>query len=310
MMVALCAAWGLQSVAIKFAMAEAPPIFQAAVRSIGASLLVLFWARLRGQNLFSRDGSLWPGLWAGVLFGVEFLLLYSGLNYTSASRAILFLYTSPFVVALGVHLLVPGEQLDRIQAVGLVCAFSGVAVVFADGLSLPTYDQMFGDALILLAAVFWGATTILIRASRLSVIPASKTLFYQLAVSALILPPASLLVGESWPQAPLDLAPVTWLAIVYQVVGIAFISYFCWFWLIGRYPAGRLAAFSFLTPLFGIIAGALLLDEPVTLKLLAAFLLVALGIRLVNRTSCKRRTDRKEAAPLEEERSSSSGASS
>lgn len=283
-MLALCAAWGLQSVAIKVAVADVPPVLQAAVRSIGAAVLVALWARWRGVRLLGSDGTLGPGLAAGLLFGLEFMVLYWGLEYTTASRAVLFLYTSPFVVALGVHLLVPGEQLTRWQGVGLACAFAGVAAAFSDGLALPTATQMIGDAMALLAAVLWGATTVLVKASPLARAPAVKTLLYQLGVSALLLPLASLALGESWAALadPAGIAPLALLGIAYQTLGVASISYVTWFWLIATYPAGRLAAFSFLTPLFGMVAGGLLLGEPLTPGLIVAGVLVAVGIRLVN----------------------------
>ncbi len=283
-MLVLCAAWGLQSVAIKVAVADVPPVLQAAIRSVGAAMLVWLWAASRRARLFAADGTLWAGLGAGLLFGTEFLFLYWGLEYTTASRGVLFLYTSPFVVALGVHLLIPGERLNRWQGVGLLCAFAGVAAAFSDGLRMPTPTQMIGDAMILLAAVLWGATTVLIKASSLSRAPAVKTLFYQLGVSALILPLASLALGESWAVLSGD-RPVGGMAmagIAYQTIGVAFVSYLTWFWLITRYPAGRLAAFSFITPLFGMLAGGLLLGEPLTPGLLVAGVLVAIGIRLVN----------------------------
>ncbi|MFA7430064.1 MAG: DMT family transporter [Rhodospirillaceae bacterium] len=283
-MLALCAAWGLQSVAIKVAVAEVPPVLQAAIRSLGAGLLVWLWARTRRTRLFTSDGTLWAGIGAGTLFGVEFVFLYWGLEYTTASRGVLFLYTAPFVVALGVHLLIPGERLNRWQGFGLVCAFVGVVAAFSDGLRMPTASQMIGDAMILVAAVLWGATTVLIKTSSLARAPAVKTLLYQLVVSALILPVASLGLGESW--AVLSGAiPVSGLAvagIAYQTIGVAFVTYLTWFWLITKYPAGRLAAFSFLTPLFGMLAGGLLLGEPLTPGLLVAGVLVAVGIRLVN----------------------------
>lgn len=283
-MLALCVTWGVQSVAIKVAVAEVPPILQAAIRSAGAGLLVWLWAASRGRRLFTADGTFWPGVAAGALFGTEFLFLFWGLEYTTASRGILFLYTAPFVVALGVHLLIPGERLNRWQAGGLLCAFTGVAAAFSDGLALPTPHMMIGDAMILLAAVLWGATTVLIKASSLSRAPAVKTLFYQLAVSALILPVASLALGESWSVlgTPGAISGMAWASIAYQTLGVAFVSYLTWFWLITRYPAGRLSAFSFLTPLFGMLAGGLLLGEPLTPGLMVAGVLVAVGIRLVN----------------------------
>ncbi len=279
-MISLCALWGLQQVAVKTATSGISPILQAGLRSMGAAALVWAWSAWRGQRLFVRDGAFWPGIAAGVLFAAEFLLLYTGLVHTTASRCVLFLYTAPFWTALGLHILVPGERLSRVQALGLGCAFVGVCVAFADSLRVPTWSELMGDLMVLLGGFMWAATTIVVCATRLIKAPAAKTLFYQLGVSALVLPVVSLLMGE---PGVIALTPLVVAALAYQIIVVAFISYLTWFWLITRYPASRLAAFSFLTPLFGIVAGGVLLSEPITPALVAALVLVAVGITLINR---------------------------
>jgi drug/metabolite transporter (DMT)-like permease len=276
----LCLCWGFQQVAIKIAIPGVSPALQAGIRSIGSLLLLWGWSAWNGVRLFRRDGSLWPGLAAGLLFAVEFLLIFSGMTFTTASRGVIFLYTSPFIVALGAHLFVPNERMRVTQAVGLLCAFAGVAVAFADGLRLPTSRELIGDAMILLAAVAWGATTVLIKASRLASISPNKVLFYQLGVSAISLPILSAAMGESGVTA---LTGPVLASMVYQIVIVAFASYFTWFWLVAQYPAGKLAAFSFLTPLFGLAAGGVLLGERISAAMVAAMLLVCFGIYLVNR---------------------------
>ncbi len=281
LMVALCALWGLNQVAAKVANAGISPVLQAGLRSGGSVLLLLGWCRWRGISLFDADGSLKAGIGAGSLFAAEFALIYWGLEYTPASRAVVFLYTAPFVVALGLHWLVPAERLTRVQALGLVAAFGGILLAFGDNLSLPDGRQMIGDAMLLVAAVMWGGTTVLVRTTRLATIAPAKTLFYQLGVSALALPIASLALGErgiiGQPSA------LVWISLAGQIVVVAFASYLTWFWLISRYPATRLSAFSFLTPLFGMMFGAWLLGERITWGLGGAMALVAAGIWLVNR---------------------------
>jgi len=280
LMFALCLTWGFNQVLAKTANAGISPVLQAGLRSLGATVLVWAWASLRGVRLFARDGSLLPGLLAGLMFAAEFALIYKGLEFTTASRAVLFLYTSPFIVAVGVHLLVPGEKLSGPQILGLVGAFAGVAIAFSSGLALPTNHQLLGDAMELGGAVMWGATTVLVRASPLAHITPHKTLLYQLAVSALVLPPLSWALGEPGIFAPT--VPVL-VAFTIQMVGVASISYLTWFWLVAHYPAGRLSSFTFLTPLFGVIAGAVILSEPISSDLVLALALVGIGIYLVNR---------------------------
>jgi len=279
LLVLLCAVWGFTQVAIKVANAGISPLLHAGLRSAGAALLVWAWSAARGVPLFRRDGSLGHGAAIALLFAAEFVLIYGGLVLTTAARGVLFVYTAPFFVALGAHALVPGERLDRRKTLGLACAFVGVAVAFADALRLPTRAELLGDLMELGGAVCWGATTVLVKARRHAPLSPDKTLFYQLAGSALVLLPLSAAIGE---RGVVDASPVVVASVVYQIVVVAFASYLAWFWLLTRYPASELSAFSFLTPLFGMLAGALVLGEAVGPALALAMGLVALGIYLVN----------------------------
>lgn len=280
MMVVLCTVWALNQVAIKIAIAGIPPLLQAGLRSLGAALLVWIWSAARGVKLFERDAPLGLGMVVGLLFATEFLFLYLGLAFTTASRSVLLLYTSPFAVALGAHLFVPGERLRAVQVAGLALAFAGVVLVFGDALRLPTSRELIGDVMVFIAAVLWGATTVVIKASRLAGVHPNKTLFYQIAVSGVLLTLASPLFGEAGITV---LTPLMLGSMFFQIVIVSFASYLAWFWLITRYPSNRLAAFSFLTPVLGVPAGALFLSEPVSWALLVALVLVASGIYLVNR---------------------------
>jgi drug/metabolite transporter (DMT)-like permease len=279
-MVVLCALWGLNQVVIKLAIAGISPVLQAGLRSIGAVALLWAWSAFRGIRLIEPGAPHALGILAGLLFAGEFLLIYWAMEFTTASRGTVVLYTAPFVVAIGAHLFVPGERLRAIQVVGLLCAFAGVAFMFGDALRLPSWRELIGDTMILAAAILWGATTVLIKATRLARISPNKTLFYQLATSAAVLPLASPLFGETGITAP---TPLVLASLAFQIVVVAFASYLTWFWLITRYPASHLSAFSFVTPLFGVLAGAVLLNEPVTPGLLLALALVTVGIYLVNR---------------------------
>ena len=279
-MVLLCALWGFQQVTIKLANTVLPPFLQCGLRSGLAMVLVGLWGRARGLRLNLDDGSLGPGLLAGLLFATEFSMIYWGLTYTTAARSVLLIYTAPFVVAIGVHFLLPGEILGRWQVGGLVCAFLGVVAAFSDNLTMPTGNQWIGDLLAFGAAVLWGVTTLVIRTTCLARIPATKTLLYQLGVSAVGLTLASWAIGEHLRGEPTLLV---WAAFAYQTVVVAFASYLAWFWLIITYPPARLSAFSFLTPLFGMVFGALILGEPITPLLALAMTLVCAGLWMINR---------------------------
>lgn len=282
LLVFCCFLWGLNQVAAKAAMPEVPALWQATARSVGATLLVWLWSRQRGIALFARDGTLSAGIVAGSLFAAEFFCIFVGLQYTTASRMVVFIYISPFVVALGMPLIARSEKLSLLQGAGLGLAFAGVAWAFAEGFSNPAAGprQWLGDGLGVLAGILWGATTLAIRGSKLSQASAEKTLLYQLAISGAMLWVAALVGGG---PLPTSLSPLAWGSLAFQVVVVSFASYLLWFWLIRHYPATPLASFTMLTPIFGLLLGAWLLAEPITARLLFALATVATGIYLVNR---------------------------
>jgi drug/metabolite transporter (DMT)-like permease len=280
--VSCCFLWGLNQVAAKAAMPEIPALWQAAARSSGGAALVWLWSRYRRIPLFERDATLPGGLLAGVLFAAEFFCIFIGLQYTSASRMVVFIYIAPFVVALGMPLIARSERLGALQIGGLALAFAGVSWAFAEGFSRPAIgpQQWIGDALGVLAGALWGATTLAVRGSALTGASAEKTLLYQLVVSALLL-----VVGALATHAPLPshVSTLAWASLAFQVVVVTFVSYLVWFWLIRHYPATKLSSFTMLTPIFGLLLGAVLLSEPITLRLVLALATVAAGIYVVNR---------------------------
>jgi drug/metabolite transporter (DMT)-like permease len=281
LLLACCLFWGFQQILIKSTVGEVPPLWQAALRFAGATVLLLAWCMLRGVRLFERDGTLRAGLLAGVLFASEFACIYLGLRDTAASRLTVFLYTSPFVVALLLPRLVPSEKLRPVQWVGLVIAFAAVAVAFSEGFRGPgSARQLRGDLLGLAAGVLWGLTTLVIRGSAMATASAEKTLFYQVAVTAAVAPLLSLALGEPW---SFDYSGAAWASIGVQTAVGAFASYLAWMWLLRHYPATRMSSFTFLTPMFALAFGVALLDEPLTLQLVLALAGVAAGIVLVNR---------------------------
>jgi drug/metabolite transporter (DMT)-like permease len=277
-----CATWGLGQVAGKVGLASFPPLLQGGVRSLGAAALVLLWSRWRGIALLQSDGSLRGGLLAGSLFAVEFGCIFVGLQFTSASRMAVFIYLAPFVVALGMPLIARNERMAPLQWLGLAIAFSGVMWAYAEGFGQHAQGdlQWLGDGLGIVAALLWGLTTLVLRGTGVSRASPEKVLLYQLAISGLALCAAALWRGEAWPAHP-----ATWpvLALVFQIVVVSFASYLVWFWLMSHYPATRISSFTLLTPMFGLLAGVLLLDEALTTRLLIALATVCVGIWLVNR---------------------------
>lgn len=276
-LVLCCMFWVLQQILVKLTLPEVPPVMQAALRCVGATLLLFVWCRWRGIALFRRDGSLWAGLLAGALFAAEFAFIYQGLLHTSASRLTVFLYTSPFWVAALVPVFVKSEHLRPLQWLGLVCAFIAVVFALREGMGGGSAR---GDLMGLLAGAFWGLTTVSIRATNLTRISPEKLLFYQIAFTAVSLSGVSLALGETW---SFNWSRMAWTIMAVQAGVGAFASYLVWMWMLGRYPATKISVFVFLTPLFALLFGALLLGEAVTPTLLASLALVAAGIVLVNR---------------------------
>lgn len=280
LMVILCMTWGLQQVAVKVASAGISPLWQAGLRSLGAALLVWAWTGLRRIPLFERDATLVPGIAAGALFAAEFAFVYYGLQFTSASRGVIFLYTAPFFVALGARWLLPNESMRAAQWLGMALAFAGVLVLFGENLLRPAGQAWIGDLMMIVAAMFWAATTLTVKASVLNRAAAEKTLLYQLGVSAPLLLLAAVALGEPGVFAPGALVVGS---LAFQTVMVAGISFLVWFWLVRQYPATRLSSFSFMTPVMGVLAGGLLLGEPLTPAVFAALLLVGAGIWVANR---------------------------
>jgi drug/metabolite transporter (DMT)-like permease len=276
----LCLSWGFNQIAVKLVLPDVPPMLQALSRSVGALpvLLVIAWAR--GVRLFARDGTLWPGVSAGLIFSIEFVLIYRGLTLTSASRAVVFLYTAPFFVALGSYLFL-GERLRASQWVGLGLSFAGVALAIGVPQANVDAKVLFGDLLIVGGGALWAATTLLVKATALINAPAEKGLGYQVALSIPILAFAAWVTGEKITHVPHALS-LSLLA--YQAFWVVGLTFTLWVALVKTYSASKLSAFTFITPLFGVVASYFIMHDTLTPVFGAAALLVIAGLYLVNRS--------------------------
>ena len=281
LMVVVCAVWGLQQVAIKMAAAYVAPVLQIALRSGIAAVMVGLLLTLRRYRLKCRLETWRGGVLVGLLFALEYIAVSIGLSYTSAAHMVIFLYTAPVFAAIGLHFRFPAERLSGVQWAGIVTAFAGIAVAFyAPGTPSETWltPRRIGDALGVVGAIAWGATTLSIRCSRLAEAPAPLTLFYQLAGACLIL---ALIAGATG-QTRLHLSGIAIASLAFQTVVFSFLSLLVWFWLLGRYLGSRLGVLSFLTPLFGVGFGVWLLDEPLDASFVLGSLLVLVGIVVVS----------------------------
>jgi drug/metabolite transporter (DMT)-like permease len=284
LMLMLCLSWGFNQIAVKLVLADVPPMLQALSRSAGALPVLLIIGWLRGVKFFEHDGTLAAGVANGIIFGIEFVLIYQGLLYTSASRAVVFLYIAPFFVALGSYVFL-GERLRAAQWAGLALSFAGVAL--AIGVPQPYVDAnvLFGDLLIVCGGALWAATTLVVKATPLIRAPAEKGLGYQVAVSIPIFVLAAWFRGETITHMPSTLSLSLMAYQAFWVVGLTFLL---WFVLVKTYSASKLSAFTFITPLFGVVASYFILHDTLTVAFGAAALLVIAGLYLVNRPESAR----------------------
>jgi drug/metabolite transporter (DMT)-like permease len=278
-MLMLCLSWGFNQIAVKLTLPEVPAMLQALIRSAGALPVVLLIAWLRGVRLFERDGTLGAGLFAGLLFGVEFVLLFHGLKLTSASRAVVFLYTAPFFVALGSYQFL-GERLRASQWGGLGLSFIGVALAIGVPQADVDAKVLLGDLLVVGGGALWAGTTLVVKATSLLRAPPEKALSYQLAVSVPILGFAAWMWGETLTRVP---GPLALSLLAYQTIWVVGLTFLIWFVLVKTYSASKLAAFSFITPLFGVVASYVIMNDTLTPIFGVAAVLVMAGLYLVNR---------------------------
>jgi drug/metabolite transporter (DMT)-like permease len=279
LMLMLCVSWGFNQIAVKLALPDIPPMLQALIRSVGALPVLLLIARLRGAKMFVADGTLGPGLLAGLMFSLEFVLIFRGLLLTSASRAVVFLYTAPFFVALGSYQFL-GERLRASQWGGLALSFAGVALAIGVPQANVDADVLLGDLMIVGGGAMWAATTLLVKVTPLLRAPPEKALGYQVALSIPILGFVAWISGESITRVP---GPLAISLMVYQAIWVVGLTFLLWFVLVKTYSASKLSAFTFITPLFGVVASYFILHDTLTPVFGAAALLVIAGLYLVNR---------------------------
>ena len=282
LLLGLCILWGGNLIAVKVSNRGFPPALAAAIRSAGAAALLAAWAALRHQRLWVSRRVTIDGMVIGALFGAEFLCMFIGVTYTSASRATILAYTTPFWLVLGAHALFADDRLSVNKVLGLLLSFAGIVAVFGAHSSDLGPHHWLGDLLELGAAFFWAATTLYVK--RMTVreeLTALQLLFYQLAFSAPLLLVAALVLERG--RLTIAWRADSVLSLVYQTVVIAAVSYLAWFWLIQQYRVTSLGSFTFLSPLFGVILGGVLLGEELPALLWLGLALAAAGIYLVNR---------------------------
>ncbi len=272
--------WGLNYPAIKFSNTGLSPIFTTFLRSSIASFFGIVYCIIIKQPLFHKGITLFHGFIVGMLFGLEFVCLYLGMLYTDAARSVIFIYLSPFVVAIGAHIFLK-ERLNVIKTVGLILAFLGIYLVFKGKPATHSRLMLLGDILEIMAAIFWGATTLYIKKYLAHKVHPINTFLYQLVFSIPVMFVCAYVLEDVWIR---DINPLVIGSIVYQSVIVAFVSYLMWFKLIHVYPVGKLSVFTFLTPIFGVFSGIFILKEQLTIGLTLGLILVCFGVYCANYT--------------------------
>jgi drug/metabolite transporter (DMT)-like permease len=270
--------WGLNYPAVKVSNTGLSPVFTTFLRSVIATFFGVIYCLVVKQPLFHRGILLFHGAMVGILFGIEFVFLYFGLLYTSASRAAIFIYLSPFVVAIGAHLFLK-ERLNGLKIAGLILAFLGIFLVFKGKPAAYNKLMLVGDLCEIIAAIFWGATTIYIKKYLAQKVHPINTFLYQLAFSIPIIFIGALLLEDTWVK---EFTMPVISSLFYQSVIVAFASYLAWFKLIHIYPVATLSVFTFLTPIFGVLSGVIFMKDQLTAGLLLGLIVVCIGIYLTN----------------------------
>lgn len=278
LLIVLCLIWGLNAAAIKFSTEGIAPIFCAGLRSVLATGCLMVWMVWKRLELF--PGRLLDGMLIGFMFGAEFGLIYTAVIYTTTSSAWILLYTSPFFHALGAHFFLTGDRLTLRKSGGLFLSFAGILILLSKHLGMPSIQAFGGDFMSICAAAIWAMTTIYIKRRLVAVVSPYHTLFYQTLFSIPILFVLSFVFKETPIQ---NVNALILFSVAYQSIITAFFSYLVWFYLVHAYPVSRLSSFTFLTPVFATIAGVVLLNEPLTLRVSLSLIFVSFGIYIVNR---------------------------
>ena len=271
--------WGFNYSAIKYSNQGISPVFASALRSLIASICGAIYCLRKGEKLFHTDIRLFHGIVVGLLFGLEFACIYFGMLYTDSARSVVFVFLSPFVVAVGAHFFLKGDRLTLLKTLGLMTAFVGILFVFYGKPKTAKPNMLIGDLLEITAGILWGATTLYIKRFMAGKVQPIHTFLYQLFFSIPILFGVSLILEPNWIYR---IDPLILTSIFYQSVIVAFISFFVWFKLIHQYSVSRLSAFTFFTPIFGVLSGILFLGEEFTFSLMVGLPMVSVGIFVVN----------------------------
>ena len=278
-LVAFSALLALNQVVIKLTASGIQPVFLAGLRSFGVIFCLGAFLWWRGRSVRLERHQLRPAIWLGLLFAVEFVFLFLALDLTTVVRASILFYSMPVWMALGAHVLLPGQKLTQMECMGLMLAFAGVIWAMSSrSNTLDGQSGLVGDICALLAAICWAGIGLGTRATYLREVTPRVQIFYQALISA----PVLLLVAPAFGPLIRDITLASYAGLTFQILLVSF-GFPLWIWLLSLYPPSGVASFSFLGPVFGVILGWGLLGEEISPQIIAALVLVAFGLVLINR---------------------------
>lgn len=277
-MVAFALLLAANQVVIKLTNDGFQPVFQTGIRSVVGAAALLLWMRFKGIPVHIEKGTFASGLLLGGLFAGEFLCLFLALDLTTVARSSIIFYSMPVWLSVFGHFLLPAERVSKVKGVGLLLAMLGVVIAVAGRGAAGDEASLLGDILALLAAMCWASIALTARITPVAHVRIEMQLMWQLLVSGIVL----LLLSPLFGPLLRDYSTIHVVSVLGQGVIIVFAAFLFWFWLIKTYPASSVASFSFLSPVFGVLLGWLLLGETIGLGAIAALGCVAFGLVLIN----------------------------
>ena len=257
------------------------PIFQVALRSTLAIFPILIYCYIRKKKIDFFDGSFLPGLIAGVLFAIEFILLFTALDYSTVTRVSLIFYTMPVWLTVAAHFLIKNDTLTLNKFIGLIIALIGLIFAIYQPVTNYNIQQFYGDLFSLLASFCWAIIAIMLKTTRLTRSSPETQLLYQLIVSGIILLPISLML-EDFIR---DINNQIILIFSFQVIVIMCLGFIGWLWIMSKYSASSTSSFAFLTPISGVLFGWLMMDDVINEQIFISLFLTCLGIYIINKKS-------------------------
>ncbi len=270
--------FGANAVAIKISLKGIGTFTAAGLRFCFAAIAIALWVHMSGRTLKIAKTNIKPLLIISIMFTAQLSLFYFGLSKTLASRGALIVNVVPFLVLIFAHFFIADDRINGRKITGMTLGFCGIALVLANGKSLSA-NILSGDAIVLLAAVIWSANAVYTK----TIIDRFRA-FQLVLFPTIFAAPVLLVEGWLWDRMMIDFidAPIV-AAIVYQSLICAAIGFVAWNHLLRRFGASTLHSFIFIMPISGVMAGGLVLHEPLPINLLAGGVLVATGISIVNR---------------------------